>query len=188
MCASCHHFGRCGLWLIYSTTRRLEAVARMGRLRSAADVPECRKEPSDSRVGIVEAMEEDGSTPNRRRRALGPTPVGRLAQIPSSGRSASKGRSSFEAAGCSCVIGHRPVRQLTANSGHTSRTLNFLHSGHWNDIRGTQGIVSEPHRHLARELQLPLDRLETNTRCSPFEAHGGSMVTSLRRARRWLRC
>jgi hypothetical protein len=27
-------------------------------------------------------------------------------------------------------------------------------------IRGTEGIASEPHRHLARKLQLPLNRLE----------------------------
>jgi hypothetical protein len=54
----------------------------------------------------------------------------------------------------------RNVGQQAANSGHSSRTLNFLHSGHWNDLRGTEGIASEPHRHLTRKLQLPLDRLE----------------------------
>jgi hypothetical protein len=47
-----------------------------------------------------------------------------------------------------------------ANPGRSTRTLNFLYSGHWNDLRRTEGIVSEPHRHLARKLQLPLNRLE----------------------------
>jgi len=48
----------------------------------------------------------------------------------------------------------------TANSGHSSRTLNFLICGHWNDLRGIEGIALEPHRHSARKLQFPLNRLE----------------------------
>ena len=49
----------------------------------------------------------------------------------------------------------------SANSGHSSRTLNFLHSGHWNDLRGTEGIASEPHRRLSSETSTPAShRLE----------------------------
>src|SRR6478736_651202 len=40
------------------------------------------------------------------------------------------------------------------------QSLNFLHSGHWNDLRVAEGIASEPHSHLVRKLQFPLDRLE----------------------------
>jgi hypothetical protein len=54
----------------------------------------------------------------------------------------------------------RGDRRYPANSGHSSRTLNFLHSRHWNDLRGTEGIASEPHHRLAWKLQLPLNRLE----------------------------
>src|SRR5450432_2756778 len=54
----------------------------------------------------------------------------------------------------------RPIRRFPAHFGHLSRTLNFLHSGHWNDLRGTEGIASEPHRRLTGKLQLPLDLQE----------------------------
>src|ERR1700722_12806958 len=48
----------------------------------------------------------------------------------------------------------------SANSGHLNRGLNFLHSGHWNELGGAEGIASQPHRDLALKLQLPLYRLK----------------------------
>jgi len=44
-----------------------------------------------------------------------PTPLGFRAECPQSGGA---------------------IRQQAANSGHSSRALNFLHSGRWNDLRG----------------------------------------------------
>jgi hypothetical protein len=32
------------------------------------------------------------------------------------------------------------IRHKSANSGYSSGTLNFLHRGHWNDLRGTEEL------------------------------------------------
>src|SRR3984893_11103955 len=67
-----------------------------------------------------------------------------------------------------------------ANSGHSSRALNFLHSGHWSDLQGTEVIASEPHRDLARKLQLSLNRLKARLFAQRVEERVGLHV---RRAR-----
>ena len=57
-------------------------------------------------------------------------------------------------------IGNASEGPVAANTGQPSRALNFLHVGHWNDFRGTEGIAPEPHRYLDRKLQLLLNRLK----------------------------
>jgi hypothetical protein len=59
------------------------------------------------------------------------------------------------------VTGRRAVTgNSRPNFGHSSRALKFPHSGHWNDLRGTEVIASEPPRQSVRKLQLSHHSLE----------------------------
>jgi len=69
---------------------------------------------------------------------------------------------------------------LSISFSHSARA-EFIEAAAWYESeRGTEGIASEPRRHLARKLQLPLDRLKARLLAQGVQERVGLQILQAR--------
>ena len=84
-------------------------------------------------------------------------------------------------------IGVGVEQSLTTAAIRAELSIFYIADTNWNDLRGTEGIASEPHRHSVRKLQLPLDRLEARLVVPVDKCRGSATATdSVRHSGRFI--